>query len=412
MRQKVFETTFSKYFSIEIIGQGGSGQVHKVTDESGSYYAVKILNPARATADKLKRFKNEINFSLRNNHPNIISVIEYGLNKSGGKDFPFYVMPIYEGSLKKLLITGIAPEKVLPYFAQILDGVEAAHLQKVFHRDLKPENVLHDPTSDKLLIADFGIAHFSEDELHTLVETKPSDRLANFLYAAPEQRTRGAAVDFRADIFALGLILNQMYTGEVPHGTGFITIGSIFPEYSYLDGLVTEMLRQSPTERIASIEAVKQQLKARGNEFVQSQKLSALKQTVIPSSDIDDPLIADPPHIIDFDWENNSLTLIFNRPLNPKWHWALLNMDGYQSLMGKGPGNFKISSNKATIHAGPNEIQQIINFFKEWLPKANKKYEETIRMEKRQEEEKERQRMKRHIEQQEERLRVLSSIKL
>lgn len=72
------------------------------------------------------------------------------------------------------------------------------------------------------MLADFRIAHFEEEELLTAVESKQNDRLANFfLYAAPEPRVRNSAVDHRADIFALGLILNGMFTGIAPQGTGF-----------------------------------------------------------------------------------------------------------------------------------------------------------------------------------------------
>jgi serine/threonine protein kinase len=412
MKKKVFETTFAKYFDEGIIGQGGSGQVHRVIDELGQKFAVKILDPAKASGTKLRRFKNEINFSLRNQHRNIISVIDHGLYKSGGKDSPFYVMPFYDGSLRRLIATGIAPAKVLHYFALILDGIEAAHLQKVFHRDLKPENILHDPKSDMLLIADFGIAHFDEDELYTWVETKPHERLANFQYAAPEQRTRGMEVDHRADIFAIGLILNEMFTGEVPHGTGFKTIESVASDYSYLDALVVEMIQQSPRERYASIEIIKQQLKARGLEFIESQKLDKLKQKAIPVSDIDDPLITDPPRIIEADWNNGMLRLIFSCPLNQKWHYALCNMGSYSAPWGKGPERFKIVGNIAMIDAKSDEVQTIIDYFKQWLPKANEVYKETIIREKRKEEEKERQRLKRQVEAEEERLRVLKSIRL
>ena len=110
-------------------------------------------------------------------------------------------MPLYSGSLRKLLETGIAPEQVLPYFGQLLDGTEAAHIRNVVHRDLKPENILYDQDNDNLLLADFGIARFEEDELYTLVETTPRARLANFHYAAPEQRTPGLEIDHRADIY-------------------------------------------------------------------------------------------------------------------------------------------------------------------------------------------------------------------
>jgi serine/threonine protein kinase len=412
MKQKVFETAFSKYFDEGIIGQGGSGRVHRVNDESGNQYAVKILDHTKATSAKRKRFKNEIMFCQRNQHTNIISVIEHGLFKSGGKDSPFYVMSLYDGSLRNLLDKGITPAKALIYFAQILDGIEAAHFKTVFHRDLKPENVLYDQALDRLVVADFGIAHFGEDELYTLVETRPHDRLANFLYAAPEQRIRGMAVNHRADIFALGLMLNELFTGEVPHGTDFKTIASVAPEFAYLDNLALEMLRQSPAERPASIEMIKQQLKARGLEFVESQKLSTLKQTVIPVSDIDDPLIADPPRLINADWDGKILTLFFSQSLNQKWHRALCHMGSHSALLGKGPEVFRIAGDKAMIDARGDQVQSIIDYFKGWIPRANRTYEETIRREKREEEEKERQRLKRQIEAEEERLRVLRNIKI
>ena len=66
-------------------------------------------------------------------------------------------------------------------------------------------------------------------------------------------------------------MLNEMFTREVPHGTDFKTISSVAPDFAYLDNLVLEMLRQSPAERPASLEVIKQQLKARGLEFVESQ---------------------------------------------------------------------------------------------------------------------------------------------
>lgn len=99
-------------------------------------------------------------------------------------------MPLFDVSLRTLMREGVDPEKILPYFGQILDGIEAAHLFKVVHRDLKPENILFHKGTGTRVIADFGIAHFQEERLITAVETKDGDRLANFLYAAPEQRVR------------------------------------------------------------------------------------------------------------------------------------------------------------------------------------------------------------------------------
>jgi serine/threonine protein kinase len=86
----------------------------------------------------------------------------------------------------------------------------------VNHRDLKPENILYHMESNTLGVADFGIARFRQEDLITAVKTGPQEKLANFVYAAPEQRFAGRPVDLRADIYALRLIMNEMYTGEVP----------------------------------------------------------------------------------------------------------------------------------------------------------------------------------------------------
>ena len=217
----VFNTTWETYTATKIIGEGGAARVFEANDVAGKRYAVKLLDPS--TKVKVKRFQNEYSFCANNKHRNVVTMVDHGL--FGEQESPFVVMPLYGGSLRTLLESGVEPGQVLGYFVQLMDGLECAHLQNVIHRDLKPENVLFDHEFDLLLLADFGIAHFAEDELFTAVETKDNDRLANFRYAAPEQKIPGADVDHRADIFALGLILNEMFTGEVPEGTGYKTIG-------------------------------------------------------------------------------------------------------------------------------------------------------------------------------------------
>ena len=408
----IFETTFTHYIGTEIIGEGGAGRVYRATDDAENVYAIKLLDSAKATSEKLKRFKNELLFGQRNQHQNIIAVIDHGIFIDGKKYSPFYVMPLYQGSLRTLLTTGILADKVLFYFTQLLDGVEAAHLQKVIHRDLKPENVLYDEAQERLLIADFGIARFEEEALYTDVETSPNERLANFQYAAPEQRSRGADVDHRADIYALGLIFNEMFTGQVPHGTGYKTISSVAPDYGYLDEIVSAMLHQSAAGRPDSIEMVKQQLIGRKLEFVTRQRISELKQTVVPVTDLDDPLIIDPPHLVRFDYEQEVLSLFFQRPVNAKWINALCHMGWYTSLMGKGPGQFSFSDDKASIPAQESEVQQIIDYFKAWLPNANRVYEETVRREKQEAEERQRKQLQKEIEEQERCQRILASVRI
>ena len=184
----------------------------------------------------------------------------------------------FSTTLRELIATPIPHEQVLTKFSQILDGVEAAHLTDVWHRDLKPENILYNESSDLLIVADFGIAHFSVQELATIIKTKAKDRLANFQYSAPEQRQKRGNVDHRADIFALGLILNEMFTGDLIQGSGYRTIGSVNEGFAYLDPLVETMVQQNPDSRPHSIDEIKKDLIGRRNDFISRQKLNELKK--------------------------------------------------------------------------------------------------------------------------------------
>lgn len=158
------------------LGGGGAGEVYLVHDDSGARFAAKVLRSGLGKL-KLKRFQNELMFGVRENHPNLIKVLDFGRSDS---DTPFYIMPLATGTLRSMMRAGIAEQLRLALFSNVLDGVEAAHLKGVFHRDLKPENLLYFSDERQLKVADFGIAHFEEDQLHTHVETLPAERLANF----------------------------------------------------------------------------------------------------------------------------------------------------------------------------------------------------------------------------------------
>jgi serine/threonine protein kinase len=107
------------------------------------------------------------------------------------------------------------------------------------------------------LLSSLSIAHFSEAFLETTVETREGTRLANVNYAAPEQRQRDAKVDGRADIFALGLRLNELFTGKIPLGPGSPKIASAAPEYAYLDAVVDQMIQHFLDKRPSDIATVR-----------------------------------------------------------------------------------------------------------------------------------------------------------
>ncbi len=358
---KILKTPFGTYTTAGSLGQGGAGTVFEAITEDGTECAIKILSAANLSTDKKKRFKNEIGFLLGRRHDNIVAVSDYGLTEEG---VPFYVMPRYSGSFRKLLAAGLNNEKKFSAFMQILDAVEAFHLMGVVHRDLKPENVLWDARTNKLAVADFGIASFNEDLMATVVETAHGSRLANFQYAAPEQRTAGRSVGMPADIYALGLMFNEAFTGEVPHGTDYKTVASADPNFAFLDPVIASMIRQGAADRIASIGLVKGQLELHRAEQITQQRLSAISAEVVPVGTIDDPLAREPLKIVGVDWDDGVLSITLDRPVHRNWITAFQNMHSFTSLMGAEPRRFTFSGNIARVPIEANSAQKVIDYFK------------------------------------------------
>ena len=330
-KNQVFETATTIYTAEESIGNGGVGTVFRVLDGDGVPYALKLMGDVKSM--QRKRFKNELHFCRNQRHDRIIKVIDEGVKFVGEKSYPFYVMPLYESSLRQLMITKRPLPHALSIFRDILDGVEAAHFQGVIHRDLKPENILIDGNG-RAAVADFGAAHFKQDDLFTTVETKAKDRLANFRYAAPEQRTTESTVDQRADIFALGLILNEIFTGDAPQGTGYLTIGRVAPAFSYLDPIVERMIQQSPDRRHPAISSVKEEMSVRGLETVALQRLDAVRKEVVPSATPEDPLGGVDVNVEISDYQDGALIFILTPDPPPNWFMALHQLRNAPSFRG------------------------------------------------------------------------------
>jgi serine/threonine protein kinase len=409
-----FDTTFGTYTATDVLGEGGAGIVYGGNDPDGADIAIKILASDRASGDKRKRFKNEISFLSRVKHKNIVNVLDHGVykNEGSGSLQPFYVLPRYSRSLRDLIGNGINPETAFEYFIQLLDGVEAAHLYGVIHRDLKPENILYDKKNNNLAVADFGVADFTDELLLTLVETKANQRLANFQYAAPEQRMKGGVVGVSADIYALGLMLNELFTGSVPHGTEFRRVESIAPEYSYLDQIIDAMLRQNPSERPSTIAVIKGLIQKHKSEAIALQRISKITNTVVPEGTIDDPLAFEPPRLVAAEWGNNQLFLTLDRPVTNAWVSALQNMGNYTSVMGMGPERFVFSDNKVSVNCREHNAQDAINYFKQWLPRATQVLRNNLEQEEKRKHNEHLEKLKHEKEAEERRLRVNSSLKI
>ena len=243
------------------LGEGGSGRVVRVEDPDDAPFALKYLKPEALTTQRTKRFKNEIQFCASTNHRNIIRVLDWGITKVEGTEVPFFVMPLYPNTLKSVMSSNALPSLLLDLFEQVLAGVQWAHDQNVWHRDLKPQNVLVDAKNEVAVVSDFGIAHFAEPLMRTLVQTGRHDRIGSFQYAAPEQRSN-STVTHLADIYSLGVILYEMFTQTILQGTGHRPVAASNPELSFLDPIIDLMAQQSPENRIQTVVEVRGMLSA------------------------------------------------------------------------------------------------------------------------------------------------------
>src|SRR5690242_2640087 len=149
----LFDTGFATYKRVSIAGNGGAGTVFVVVDEAGKNFALKCLAPTVMSTDKRKRFKNEIEFCRNSNHPNIVQIVDTGAVLWGTTSVPFYVMPLFKGTLRTLIASAKSRADVVQAFINALGGIEYAHSRGVVHRDLKPENILYDEIGDQLVIS-------------------------------------------------------------------------------------------------------------------------------------------------------------------------------------------------------------------------------------------------------------------
>ena len=263
------------------------------------------------------------------------------------------------------------------------------------------------------MVADFGAAHFEQEDLYTLVETAPTSRLANFQYAAPEQRVRGRVVDLRADIYALGVILNELFTGTLLQGSGYKTIGSVAPEFGYLDALVEQMVRQDPADRPSSLDQIKSELIARKNDFVTQQRISELKNAVVPVREVDDAIVADPIRLVGLDYRPDGVLILkLSQSVNATWVQAFQNIGNYSALMGHEPSRFTFNGDTALMAVGEQYVQQIVDHFKNYLATANSDYERLLTQQQRRAEDVEWRRLQNELAREEQRKRILDKVKV
>jgi serine/threonine protein kinase len=257
-----------RYQVLNELGRGGMGIVFQAHDKQlNEQVAIKILSPLLSNDDQaLERLKREVSAARRVTHHNVIRIHDIaeinGLHYVSMEYFPGTNLKEHikrTGALSQMQAYNIAN--------QICDGLEAAHRQGVIHRDLKTQNVIIH--ANQIKIIDFGLARTSHMEGMTatgLIMGTPE-------YMAPEQ-VSGQKVDERADIYSLGIILYELFSGRVPFtGDSAIAVGfkqmkedpppprQVNPQLSEaVESVILHALQKDPAMRYRSVSELRQDL--------------------------------------------------------------------------------------------------------------------------------------------------------
>jgi hypothetical protein len=307
LQEQVGRVLAGRYRIIAPIGSGSSGRVFLADDVTlRRRVAIKVLHSALATDSAfLRRFQAEAQAVAALNHPNIMRVFDWGETEEG----PFVVLEyLGGGSLRDLLDTGfqLSPSQALLTGLEAARALDYAHRRGLVHRDIKPANLIFDDEG-RLCVADFGIAR----ALAEAAWTEPSGAiLGTARYAAPEQ-VQGTAIDGKADVYALSLVLIESVTGNVPFSSD-TTIATLMArvntqlaapeEMGPLAPTIEKATAIDPTERIDAGEFAKS-LNETARELPAPEKLPIVgtqvgEETIVV--DRDTTMIGTRPRVADF----------------------------------------------------------------------------------------------------------------
>jgi serine/threonine protein kinase len=261
------------YQVVRLLGEGGMGWVFEVEHiELGKRFVLKVLRPECARrSDLVARLRNEWRALGQLQHPNIVAATDAGATPAG---VPFFVMERLHGEplssrLRRERRLGISES--LEIAASVLDALAAAHEIGIVHRDIKPPNIFL-VRGGGVKILDFGVAKY--DNPKAQVVTAHGVAIGTPRYMSPEQ-ANGAAVDGRADIYAAGLILFELITGQSPfedaRDASDLIVAHLAGIAPQLDEIVARLLAKDPRARPANareVSALLRRLAQRGQSEV------------------------------------------------------------------------------------------------------------------------------------------------
>jgi serine/threonine-protein kinase len=230
-----------RYRILGLLGHGGMGEVYKAFDLIlNQTVALKFLAPGHINEAALVRFRNEVRIARQVSHPNVCRVYDLGMVEG----LHFLSMEYIDGEdLASLLrrIGRLPQDKAIEFTRKICAGLSAAHERGVLHRDLKPSNIMID-SRGQVRITDFGLAGLAaEIPLSDLRSGTPA-------YMSPEQKA-GREVTTRSDIYALGLVLHEMFTGKARQDTSSNPSDLVKDLDPTIERLILRCLEEDPKRR-------------------------------------------------------------------------------------------------------------------------------------------------------------------
>jgi serine/threonine protein kinase len=249
-----------QYEFISLLGRGGMGAVYKAVQVSlDRPVAIKVLPIDLIDDDEsqfAERFKNEARTMARMNHPSIVDVFDFGETPTG---LLYIVMEFIDGTdVSKMIVSqGRLPEDyALSITAHVCDALNYAHRNGIIHRDIKPANILINQEGT-VKVADFGLAKASDAGQSGLTKTNMAMGTPDFV--APEALIPGIPLDGRADLYAIGVMLYQMLTGEVPRGLWTLPGPRIGTDPRF-DAIITKAMQTDREVRYQTAAEIRQEL--------------------------------------------------------------------------------------------------------------------------------------------------------
>jgi serine/threonine-protein kinase len=210
----------SRYAVMRKLGEGGMSYVYEAKEVGGTEsVAIKVLSP-KLGPDKtsVERLRREAGLAMRLTHPNVCRILRMGETEDG---LIYLVMPYLKGELlsdREVRLGPMAPELAVVWLAEVCAGLHHAHQLNIVHRDLKPENIMLVPGPDgyeHAVVMDFGLAKENRSEPGVAKLTATGIILGTPEFMSPEQ-IRGKALDARSDVYAMGIVAFEMFTGKLP----------------------------------------------------------------------------------------------------------------------------------------------------------------------------------------------------